>query len=651
VTVKVSVVVPVYNPGEHIEPCISSLQAQTMSPDEVELIFVDDGSTDGSGDRLDRLAADNQNVTVVHIPNSGWPGKPRNIGIGAATGEYVQFVDQDDSMGPEALARLYDSAVRNDSDIVIGKVVSDFRPIPHGLFSTNRDRCTLQDGPLIDSLTPHKMFRRSFLEEHRLRYAEGRRRLEDQLFMMQSYFPAKNVSVVSDYPCYFYRKRADGKNAGSERIDPRGYYGNLAEVLDVVDENTEPGDFRNRLLRRFYRGEMLGRLSEPGILRWDDDYLTELFDVVHDLADRRVPEGVRESMPSLQRVRSGLLRSGRLDRMVTFAERMQDLRADARLRSFAWKAGRARLSVRVRHTVGGVPFELVERDGLRVLDDRLTEGLAQPPDTDVAGEPEGVRVDLALRERTTSVEWLVPTRLRPRLTGPGAVDGEQRFRLEVAGTVPLDPLTAAAGVPVGPGEWDVWVRLRAFGITKSTRLGAQDQRPEGRLRAAVLGTGGQVVRPHWSTEGLTLRVGGPDAVSDVLSSGRLTPRVAGRTLSVSLPFHYDGLARFPGSRVVLQRHGQPPVRLPAELSTSRPPTHVTVPEEVLLADGRRGTWRLSVGLDGDDGPAAAAGTVRLGRRSVSAAAVGEPLPARVSPRRAAGLARRAARAAVRRVRG
>ena len=106
--VKVSVVVPVYNPGAHIEECVASLLRQSLPPDAYEVIFVDDGSTDGTGERLDELAAADPRVRVFHQENSGWSGRPRNVGIDAARGEYVMFVDNDDHLGDEALERMYD---------------------------------------------------------------------------------------------------------------------------------------------------------------------------------------------------------------------------------------------------------------------------------------------------------------------------------------------------------------------------------------------------------------------------------------------------------------------------------------------------------------------------------------------------------------
>ena len=80
---KVSVVVPVYNPGRYLDDLLASLARQSMPADEFEVVFVDDGSTDGSQLRLDELEASSANVRVIHIPNSGWPGRPRNVGIEA----------------------------------------------------------------------------------------------------------------------------------------------------------------------------------------------------------------------------------------------------------------------------------------------------------------------------------------------------------------------------------------------------------------------------------------------------------------------------------------------------------------------------------------------------------------------------------------
>src|SRR5215212_2815871 len=155
---KVSAIVPVYNPGSDIEDCIRTLLDQSLPSDQYEVIFVDDGSTDDTPARLDELAAQHDNVRVEHIANSGWPGRPRNVGMDMARGEYIYFVDNDDWVGREALERLYEAAKSSGDDIVMGRVVGHGKFIPRGLFKEPREHLTLEAPQLLSLLTPHKLF-------------------------------------------------------------------------------------------------------------------------------------------------------------------------------------------------------------------------------------------------------------------------------------------------------------------------------------------------------------------------------------------------------------------------------------------------------------------------------------------------------------
>ena len=181
---KVSVIVPVYNPGSDIDELLESLLGQTMPAGELELIFVDDGSTDATPARLDELAAAHRHVRVQHIPNSGWPGKPRNLGIDMAQGEYVFFADNDDWLEADAIERLHATAVQDRADIVIGKVVGHGKPVPLRIFEANRHAIGFDSDLLLGLLTPAKLFRRRLLDERGLRFPEGRRRLEDHVFVV-----------------------------------------------------------------------------------------------------------------------------------------------------------------------------------------------------------------------------------------------------------------------------------------------------------------------------------------------------------------------------------------------------------------------------------------------------------------------------------
>ncbi|NUR30425.1 MAG: glycosyltransferase, partial [Catenulispora sp.] len=317
--VKVSVVVPVYNPGAHIEECVASLLRQSLPPDAYEVIFVDDGSTDGTGERLDELAAADPRVRVFHQENSGWSGKPRNVGIDAARGTYVMFVDNDDHLGDEALERMYAYGTAHDADVVVGKMAGLGRGVPVELFRRDRPRATVANAPLIDSLTPHKMFRRAFLDATGLRFPEGRRRLEDHVFVTEAFLRAGNVAVLSDYVCYYHVRRDDSSNAGFQRFDPVGYFKNLREALDVVERYTGPGPLRDRLFRRWLRVEMVERMRGRRLLDLPPDHRRELFAQMHEVVVERFGPGVAAGLQPTQQVVAALIAAGRCEAVEEFA--------------------------------------------------------------------------------------------------------------------------------------------------------------------------------------------------------------------------------------------------------------------------------------------------------------------------------------------
>ena len=126
--------------------------------------------------------------------------------------------------------------------------------------------------PLVWLLTPHKLFRRSFLDAHDLRFPEGRRRLEDHVMRDARVLHASRASRCSPTTPVTTGCCATATSTRRwGRLDPQSYFEFMREVLDIVDEHTEPGPFRDRLYARWYRGKMLNRVekihSNPDVSR------------------------------------------------------------------------------------------------------------------------------------------------------------------------------------------------------------------------------------------------------------------------------------------------------------------------------------------------------------------------------------------------
>ena len=114
---KLSIIVPVYNVETFLNKCVDSLLAQDLPKEDYEIILVDDGSTDGSGNLCDSLAEEHGNIRVIHQQNRGLSGA-RNAGIPVASGDYVLFVDSDDYLCPNVLGTLVGRMEDQDLDIL-----------------------------------------------------------------------------------------------------------------------------------------------------------------------------------------------------------------------------------------------------------------------------------------------------------------------------------------------------------------------------------------------------------------------------------------------------------------------------------------------------------------------------------------------------
>ena len=215
------------------------------------------------GAYLIELEGRRSNIKIFRQSHTGGPSAGRNRALAEATGEYVFFHDADDYLGADALRRLVGVAQQHASDVVAGRVSWIGRPEGEpGPTKTVFDADLLDDG-VWRSLTPHKLIRRSLIEDHQLRFCDDMVQGEDQVFMASCLFAARKISILSDTDLYHRRMLTDGSNLSRQRQTLANKRLTTSRMVEVVAANTTPGARRDRLLRRVFVRTLPPALNRP----------------------------------------------------------------------------------------------------------------------------------------------------------------------------------------------------------------------------------------------------------------------------------------------------------------------------------------------------------------------------------------------------
>ncbi|HVT63875.1 MAG TPA: glycosyltransferase family 2 protein [Mycobacteriales bacterium] len=480
-SVDCTVVIPVFNRGEALDAGAESLRAQSLPADRIEIIYVDDGSNDGTTPVLiDQTVAALPNALAFHELASGSPGRPRNIGLARATGEFVFFADHDDWFDAKALERLVKYARANDSDVVIGKVVAHGRrvAIPR-IF--RESHASLPAAEAMISLTPHKLFRREFLLDHDIRYPEGRIRLEDHHFVTHAYLHARKISVYADHVCYHHNHPGGDENFSRSAADPETYISSNREVIELVIRHTEQdAALRAALLVRPVQHELIKKAGPRRLAQLDADGASRKHAALHAALVETVPAEVVDRLGAFPRATARALLNDDPSAVRRIDDHEQRLALGAEATSFG--SGPASLTIGYR--------VVVEHDGSPVLFHpagpdawRLDETVLDPIDLD-RDEREAdllsIDVEFLVSHRRSDVQWHLLNRIAPMLeasTVQSPAGGARSARLVVLGKAELSA-DDLAGARLRPGVWDVKLRAEVLGVGLATRLKAPEHSPD-----------------------------------------------------------------------------------------------------------------------------------------------------------------------------
>ena len=544
-------VVPFYNLADVLRDCLQSIATQTFR--DLEVIMVDDGSTDGSA-AIARAQADaDDRFHLIQVPNGG-PGYARNRGIERAHGEFLAFVDGDDMLPRGAYETLLDTLRKSGSDFVSGNVYR-FGPwgiMPSGMHTRaikgRRIGTHISRSPqlLYDMTIWNKLYRKDFWDQRRLRFPEGVV-YEDVQLATQAHVLARAVDVIPDF-VYDWRHRGKGTfSITQSRTDIANLRDRLGALLANDRFLAKYGP--EKLLRRHQR-KALGNdiwLYAGELTRTGDDYRAEFLDMVNSYLDQVRPR-VLAKLTAAQKLAYYLIRERMLPELLEFLAWLEEeprgivpvVRSFGKLRADLPFRGDQRLGIPDKvyrpHWRELDPFVRVEQigwaggtrpGGFTAANQKMT----------ISGRAYIPSVDITKRRHTSKIVILRPRgRLRPPLVlrarsfrhpDATALSGQERYSYEWAGfRFELGPRLLRLAGRWLTGDWECYLLVRGHTVWRPARVHTpmlgQPEHPdfrdvgrdlrfrarwEGRnLIVGVVRTGALAVGQHADNGGLTIDV-------------------------------------------------------------------------------------------------------------------------------------------------
>ena len=256
---KISIIVPIYNNENYLPETLHSILKQSMIED-MEVLMIDDGSTDNSRDIVEEYALDYDNFFAFHKSNEG-PSIARNLGIELAKGEYVMFLDSDDIILPDRCEKLYELAKKNDSDFVgsFGKRLTRYNFYGSLIYNNayknienQKENVIFEEMPELiwDTFCTNKLYKKSFLDKNDIRFIP-KMKYEDIPFALEAYCLGKNVSLTKD-TSYLWRIRQDNNSSVTQQHQKYENFEDRIKMIRLCYDMAQKRNFNDKVKRELF---------------------------------------------------------------------------------------------------------------------------------------------------------------------------------------------------------------------------------------------------------------------------------------------------------------------------------------------------------------------------------------------------------------
>ncbi|MDD3303468.1 MAG: glycosyltransferase family 2 protein [Clostridia bacterium] len=277
---KISIIIPVYNSDKYLDDLFSSLLKQTMKFEDIQVIFVDDASTDSSVPIIRKYKEKYCNVELVELDkNHKYAGTARNEGIKYASGQYLMFSDSDDFLFSYSLEILYNKIEKENADFITANYINadyDGKVWDFPIFNMDKYKdfkLDIKDYDksffVLNSSVCNKIFRRDFIMKHNIRFLEATP-AEDSFFTNSCFLNSKSVYYIQE-PVHAYRQRNKEEKSTSFNCDIK-YFKCISrtykKIYDIFKEHSKIGFYRYTYAKNM--SYMLYKFIDSTMLTYDE---------------------------------------------------------------------------------------------------------------------------------------------------------------------------------------------------------------------------------------------------------------------------------------------------------------------------------------------------------------------------------------------
>ena len=337
---KISVILPIYNVEPYIEECLDSILNQTMI-DDIEVIMVDDGSSDDSRYAIERYAMDYDNFHAYHKENEG-SGIARNYGLEKANGEYIHFCDPDDYIKPDFYEMMYEFAKSSpNADFVVGNssrfgnwhiwesilYKTTFENLDEVIESTNiRENTNF----VWDTGVWNKLIKKEFLMEKNIRFPNENIVSQDLVFTIKLHCLANEIAVNPDI--YYYWRLRQSKDSVTQQKGRIKSFTDRLRAIGLIREFFRENNIEEEILNAEYDKwlnhdlkEYMKRINEYP-KEYHEEKLSEVKNILKD-----IPESIKENLNSYKRIIYRMVENDDYDGLLSFSYLENDLKKNPNL--------------------------------------------------------------------------------------------------------------------------------------------------------------------------------------------------------------------------------------------------------------------------------------------------------------------------------